>query len=813
MKFGKELKSQMVPEWQQAYVDYEFLKNLLKDIHHFRQRVRPPPSNPPGLPRALSHYRAFSGLTSVQRSISMRSISSRHHDDLESQAILVNSVKRSDVGDTYVTTFLRTEEDGGEYELVYFKRLDDEFNKVNRFYKAKVEEVMKEADELNRQMDALIAFRIKVENPKHAWFETAVDMDNLVSAVASSSAALSDSVSSSERWHSKRMSHEHMDKIDEDKSLRGTNTEESSQGDYPREESHSNRIVPEVTIISSSNITSNRFSNITGKPASLEILNRVTFNKHTDTPLPTIKGVLNVPIQTDLKFSSENLSKIEDQLRRAFIEFNNKLRLLKSFSFMNILAISKIMKKYDKTTSRNASKSYLRMIDISYIGSSDEVITKLLDRVEATYIKHFANGNRKKGLNTLRPKAKRENHKVSASLGFFAGCTVALIFALILTIRTRNIFEMEGRKQYMETMFPLYSFFGFIVLHMLFYAGNIFFWKKYKVNYQFIFGFKAGTELGYREVLLVSFGLSVLALASIHANLDMEMDPKTKDYKQFTELVPLILVIFIFAIMICPFNIVYRSSRYFFLTCVVHIFLAPLYKVVLSDFFVADQLTSQVQAFRGIEFYICYYTSGDYRLRENSCNENDAYSTFSYILAAVPFWWRMLQCVRRFFEEKDVVQGWNSLKYFSIIVSFVTRTAYGRNQSTEWYIIAWVTSVVAGIVATYWDIIYDWGLLNRKSTNPWLRDKLLVPYKSVYFAAIALNVLLRFSWIQMVLDLKVRFLHRQSMIAVIAILEIIRRGVWNFFRLENEHLNNAGKYRAFKSVPLPFNYEDDEDTD
>ncbi|KAA3467286.1 phosphate transporter PHO1-like protein 7-like [Gossypium australe] len=32
-------------------------------------------------------------------------------------------------------------------------------------------------------------------------------------------------------------------------------------------------------------------------------------------------------------------------------------------------------------------------------------------------------------------------------------------------------------------------------------------------------------------------------------------------------------------------------------------------------------------------------------------------------------------------------------------------------------------------------------------------------------------------------------------------------------RLENEHLNNVGKFRAFKSVPLLFNYEDDEDRD
>lgn len=79
------------------------------------------------------------------------------------------------------------------------------------------------------------------------------------------------------------------------------------------------------------------------------------------------------------------------------------------------------------------------------------------------------------------------------------------------------------------------------------------------------------------------------------------------------------------------------------------------------------------------------------------------------------------------------------------------------------------------------------------------------------------------------------FLHKRALVAVVASLEIVRRGIWNFFRfdcnlkpdfryfdrrkrsedkilmifvfairLENEHLNNVGKYRAFKSVPLPF---------
>ncbi|KAF9616000.1 hypothetical protein IFM89_027939 [Coptis chinensis] len=44
-------------------------------------------------------------------------------------------------------------------------------------------------------------------------------------------------------------------------------------------------------------------------------------------------------------------------------------------------------------------------------------INKLLERVEATFIKHFANANRSKGINILRPKAKRERHRVTYSLG------------------------------------------------------------------------------------------------------------------------------------------------------------------------------------------------------------------------------------------------------------------------------------------------------------------------------------------------------------------------------------------------------------
>ncbi|KAK4481585.1 hypothetical protein RD792_012487 [Penstemon davidsonii] len=804
MKFGKEFASQMVPEWHEAYLDYKFLKTLLKELQLFKHKNKPavPKQHPHGLMRNLSLYRSFSGLTHLRRS------PSHHHTepDVENQVIHVNTVRR-DGGEGSETTFLMTADEGGEYELVYFKRLDDEFNKVLKFYRSKVNEILDEAGVLNKQMEALIAFRVKVENPK-GWVHNLEDTTKLASDLSNSIAALSATTPSAARASSKRV---HMDVIDEDQSLRigrRTNDENSDIG-------------KEMEIINSDQIKeehihmdqSQKIERRAKRPASVEILNNVKLHTSLETPRSTIKGVLNIPNRTDLSFSKDNLKKAEEKLKTAFVVFYHKLRLLKSYSFLNILAVSKIMKKYDKIASRSASKSYMKMVDNSYLGSSDEV-SRLMERVEATFIKHFSNSNRSKGMNILRPKSKREKHRVTFSMGFVVGCTVSLILALTLVIRARHILDNEGGDLYMSTMFPLYSLFGFIVLHMLLYAGNIYFWRRYRVNYSFIFGFKQGTELGYREVLFLAFCLSVLALACILANLDMEMDPVTKDYQTLTELLPAVLVLLVVAITLCPFNIVYRSSRFFLLSCLFRAILAPLYTVTLPDFFLADQISSQVQALRSLEFYICYYGWGDFRHRLNNCSSTDVFSTFSFIVAAVPFWWRLMQCLRRMFEEKDIWQGFNGLKYFLFMVAICIRTAYTLNGAVGWEYTAWIFSFIVIIFCSYWDIVIDWGLLQKNSRNRFLRDKLLVPYKSVYFVAMVMNVVLRVAWLQTVMNFTIFSLHRQAMIALVASLEIIRRGVWNFFRLENEHLNNVGKFRAFKSVPMPFNYdEDDEDKD
>lgn len=143
-----------------------------------------------------------------------------------------------------------------------------------------------------------------------------------------------------------------MDMIEEDRSLEAVSDEPSADQEKGKQ---GNKFVQGLKAMNSKNyddqkdvINENRgtgqelkpMSNMrTKRPAPLEILNRVTINNTLETPRSSIRGILNVPNQTELKFSKENLSKVEDQLKSAFVEFDHKLRLLKSYRYISELSV------------------------------------------------------------------------------------------------------------------------------------------------------------------------------------------------------------------------------------------------------------------------------------------------------------------------------------------------------------------------------------------------------------------------------------------------------------------------------------------
>ncbi|KAI3808659.1 hypothetical protein L1987_24616 [Smallanthus sonchifolius] len=529
MKFGKEFASQMVPEWQAAYMNYNHLKILIKEILIFRRLQQN---------ESTTSYEANQPLpskaSSLKRKVSLNRLSKRHsvNKDEEDEVILVGGMQLSSSED-YRTVFLRSSEDAGESEFAFFKRLDDEFNKVIGFYKSKVGEMVNEAEELSKQMNTLIALRIKVEDPDYCG---------------------------SSRIFSSRFT----DVIQETK-MRGEQ-----------------------------------------EMVSLDTLNHVKINVMHETPMTSLKTAFTRS-KLGLPFSEMEIRDAEWKLKQAFIEFHLKLRQLKSYAY----------------------------------------VAKLVESVEAVFIEHFCNGNRGLGMKTLRQKAKTDRHRVT----FF----------------------------------------------------------------------------------------TVLTLAAILSNLEMDIDEHVKRSRTLTELLPLGLVVLL--IVFCPFDIIYRANRFFLITCIWHCVCVPLYKVTLPDFFMADQLTSQVQLFRNLEFYICYYGWGNYKKRDSiECRGSSVYDSISLAIAIIPYYIRCLQCLRRLFDGEDSSQAVNGLNYLSTIAAVIARTFYVQKKGLTLKLVAASASVVATVYNTYWDLVCDWGLLRRNSENPWLRDKLLLPHRSIYFLAMVFSI-------------------------------------------------------------------------
>ncbi|KAF3522729.1 hypothetical protein F2Q69_00051185 [Brassica cretica] len=292
MKFGKIFKKQMVPEWVEAYMDYNGLKRILKQIRSYKHskltRVASRVSQ-----QAEALHRSFSGLSFHHRNSG--------GGDIEDQVITVDTFQQDDSHrNLYKTKFLKKSEEGSEFEESFFKKLDENLNKVNRFYREKVEEVLEEAALLDKQMDALIALRVKVKKPDDASSNTNLEKHPsdkvVVDDVRTPGSANRDMVHGIDRTS------------------------------IPEEEA--SHIVTDIVPVSHTD--GNEEEDGGGDKQDLhEILDRVKMNDALDSPLSTLKGLFGDSKEPVV--SKKGLKKAEEQLRLVFSEFYQKLRRLKEY--------------------------------------------------------------------------------------------------------------------------------------------------------------------------------------------------------------------------------------------------------------------------------------------------------------------------------------------------------------------------------------------------------------------------------------------------------------------------------------------------
>ncbi|KAL2347458.1 hypothetical protein Fmac_001458 [Flemingia macrophylla] len=788
VKFSKQFEGQLIPEWKEAFVDYWQLKKDLKKVHLFNNTNKTPNNSSTSLPKYI-----FS---------SIRNYSLFAHQRIEHGPIQVHRKLASSSfnGDMYETELLDQFADT-DATKEFFACLDQQLNKVNKFYRTKEKEFMDRGDSLKKQMDILLMLKSTFKEQQ---------------STAGSSHGSKEDQSISCTFSNEEDSVRRIATQEEMQNTTSTDDVEKNESPFP-DSPRADELAKSIQMKREEGklrTLSGRVISCQGK--SLRINIPLTTPSRTFSAISYLlrEDLLNQssrkcgPEGANIHLNRSNLHHAEKMIKGGFIELYKGLGYLKVYRTLNMLAFIKILKKFDKVTAKHVLPIYLKMVESSYFNSSDKVM-KLADEVEELFIKNFAEDNRRKAMKYLRPSQRKESHAVTFFIGLFTGCFLALLAGYAIMAHVTGLYRPHQNSVYMETTYPVLSMFSLVFLHFFLYGCNILAWRKNRINYGFIFELAPTKELKYRDIFLIC----TMAMSAVVGVMFLHLTLLTKGYSYAqVQDIPGLLILGFLLILVCPFNIIYRSSRYRFLCVIRNIILSPLYKVVMLDFFMADQLCSQVPMLRSLEYMACYYITGSYKTQDYGyCMRTKHYRDLAYAVSFLPYYWRAMQCARRWFDEGQTSHLVNLGKYVSAMLAAGAKVAYEKDGSVGWLCLLVIMSSAATVYQLYWDFVKDWGLLQMNSKNPWLRNELMLQRKAIYYLSMGLNLILRLAWLQTVLHSSFENVDYRVTCLFLASLEVIRRGLWNFFRLENEHLNNAGKFRAVKIVPLPFHEVDEED--
>ena len=354
-----------------------------------------------------------------------------------------------------------------------------------------------------------------------------------------------------------------------------------------------------------------------------------------------------------------------------------------------------------------------------------------------------------------------------------------------------------------------------IVLHIVLVGINVYGWSSSGVNHVLIFEIDPRNHLTYQQFLEIGTFLFVLWFLSFTGFI------LSSYYDFYPFIQPLVFVLLLLMFLFNPTPTLYHHARFWFLKVLGRIFCAPFYRVGFADFWLGDQLTSLELIFFDIEYFFCFYiydvgwwsmdTSGSPR---GLFCQGWPQVFLQTIFLMLPSWFRFAQCLRRYRDTKQrfphLVNAGKYASGFFVIgtnaLRRVTAMQYLDDPTANPFLYIWILATFIG--ATYkviWDLRMDWGFFDKNAgENKFLRDQIVYPSKFYYYAAIVEDIIFRYIWIiNVFMQFRSRFAEYADVIGFIfGLVEIFRRFIWNYFRLENEHLNNCGEFRAVRDISI-----------
>ena len=278
---------------------------------------------------------------------------------------------------------------------------------------------------------------------------------------------------------------------------------------------------------------------------------------------------------------------------------------------------------------------------------------------------------------------------------------------------------------------------------------------------------------------------------------------------------PLTYLFALFAIFLVPIRDLPSAGRRRFLATLRRVSIGGIAEAQdgkFGDILLADVLTSYAKVCGDFYVTICmFFTAGGSSTKRP--DRNCGGMVVVPLLLAIPSLIRFRQCLIEYFRVRRAPfkesTGWggqhlaNALKYSTAFPVIILSTLQ-RNSSDEGVKAAlnkaWLVAVtVNSLYSFYWDVAKDWDLTlfsdkkeRASAHHPWaLRERLIFRPVNLYYVVMILDLMLRCTWSMKLSPHLDKFSDFESGIFLIEFLEVFRRWVWIFFRVEAEWLRNT----------------------
>jgi hypothetical protein len=487
------------------------------------------------------------------------------------------------------------------------------------------------------------------------------------------------------------------------------------------------------------------------------------------------------------------------KLKKAVLEHYRCLEMLNDYRVLNITGFRKALKKYEKVTKVSAQQVYMTEKVEASPFSSGSSVDIMIKETEELFAARFERGDKKRAVTRLRAASQHKSHHFST---FRSGIALGLALpALFKGVHQSLQPETRAVIQSWDVLLFIYSVIFIPVLFSLLVGINLLVWSNARINYVFIFELDIRTRLNHRvyfEIPSILFATLAYAFWLSFSNI---VSPT---------LWPAVWLGFTFLFLLNPLPMMFRPSRWWLVKNVSRLLASGVRQVEFTDFWMGDQFCSFAYTLSNVYFIGCAYALdfGPDVWVQCGPDRKPGWG-IHFMLAILPSLLRLVQSVRRYADSKLITHLINGGKYGATIIYYLFYYIWRHHgvQSRDWsFILYCLFATVYTIYACTWDILMDWSFFKSRSEYPLLRPELIYTSDiSVYYIALLSNVIIRFIWVlylpQQGPDMTLRTF-------IVAMLEMLRRWQWNFYRLENEHLGNIDQYRVTREVPLPYSFDD-----